>query len=193
LITQGRMRPPDVVGANPRAERLRAARRARVGTRVRPFADQGLDKAFGLAIGLGPVGPGAFQTELMAGCDRWSDGVATYRAPLHAITAAKSWWPIGSIMDDIPPQSHRRCPRMRLLHRGHGHFSTTLMCSSSSRSAHAGSCTGISPTIPRRNGRSSSSGTVCLWRARIASSSMIAMASSRQPWTRPFDRCPYRC
>jgi len=64
------MRSPDVVGANPRAERLRAARRARVGTRIRPFADQGLDEAFGLAIGLGPVRPGAFQTELMAGRDR---------------------------------------------------------------------------------------------------------------------------
>lgn len=39
----------------------------------------------------------------------------------------------------------------------------------------------------------SSSGTVCLWRAPIASSSMIAMASSRQPWTKPFGRCHYRC
>ena len=29
-------------------------------------------------------------------------------------------------MDDIPPQSRRRRPRLRLFHRGDGHFSTTL-------------------------------------------------------------------
>jgi len=54
-------------------------------------------------------------------------------------------------------------------------------------------CTGISPTIPGRNGRSSSSGTVCLWMAPIVSWSTIAMASSRQPWTRPFGRCRSTC
>ena len=31
-------------------------------------------------------------------------------------------------MDDVPPQSRRRCPRLRLFHRGDGHFSSTLWC-----------------------------------------------------------------
>src|SRR5271170_1854374 len=47
-----------VVGMEPREESVGALLRVIVGPSVSPFAQSGLDEAFGLAVGAGGIGPG---------------------------------------------------------------------------------------------------------------------------------------
>jgi len=63
------MRPVPVVLVSPARESFGSLLRVLEDVRVGPFADRGLDEAFGLAVGARSVGPGAamLQTERVAG------------------------------------------------------------------------------------------------------------------------------
>ena len=66
LAAQDRVGPPAVVAVQPGAHGLGALGRAREGLQVGSFAQGGLDKPFGLAVGPGRIRPGALV--LQAGC-----------------------------------------------------------------------------------------------------------------------------
>ena len=75
FLIETSMRTMPVVSVHPRFEVGKTMRGILVDARVGPFADDGLDEAFGFAVGAGRVEAGAFVFDpLSAGSEQRRDG-----------------------------------------------------------------------------------------------------------------------